>query len=349
MRYSPTALLPALALAGALGAQNPQNTATFPGDHAGVPGFTWQQSFPFSNGIARQMMLYESWDIDIPNGKQITHLGFRREETNLSSTGVAIQLEISMGPSVLDASTADRDYAKNYSSPPSVVFTKKIFNLPNLGAAANDVVWVPLDTPHTFDSSKNLVVDYKVFANQAGNAAFAYRLDLATFSSPVVAHGVSCQTSGGKTPKLESSASKIGGSWAIRLTNGSSSSNTVLLVGWRPIASPISLTPIQMPGCWINVNLAGAVSIPGTTGTTGSLTFRTPIPNNLSLYKGKLYSMAIMDDLFANPLGKITTNGDEMRLGVDPRQTAIRSTGDPLATRGSLTRNWGAVSLFGWQ
>ena len=104
----------------------------------------------------------------------------RGEVEAVGESGVAIQLEISMGPSVLDASTADRDYAKNYSSPPSVVFTKKIFNLPNLGAAANDVVWVPLDTPHTFDSSKNLVVDYKAIPLVVVNNGHTIQLDCAS-------------------------------------------------------------------------------------------------------------------------------------------------------------------------
>ena len=78
-----TVLTAATAASGALCAQN---IAVFPSDHTGtgaqisIPGYSYQSNFPFSYGVSRQMALYETWDLKIPTGKQITHVGFPRDE-----------------------------------------------------------------------------------------------------------------------------------------------------------------------------------------------------------------------------------------------------------------------------
>src|SRR5690606_11745160 len=188
--------------------------------------------------------LYESFDLDIPDGRQITHVGFPRDEAR-TSFGEQIQLEILMGRTTRTVATVDSEFAKNYAAAPQVVFTRKIFALPDLGIVSNppvtDTVWVPLDTPFTHDAAQNLIVEYRVYANSKSNQAFSYFLDFAQFHSPITAHGQACPTSSGLLPKLESQRTAIGGTWRVALTNATASSSGTLFIGLGLLPTPLPI------------------------------------------------------------------------------------------------------------
>ena len=344
-------LLRGAALAGALaaGAAAQSNVAVFPSDHTGAtPGTTlagdsFQLRFPFSAGISRQMALYDSLDLMVPNGRQITHVGFPADDAR-SSTGQRVQLEILMGHTTNDVASADRTFANNYASGPTVVYTQKILTLPNLSPGG--AVWVPLDTPFTVDRSRNLIVEYRVTANNNSNAAFNYFLDAGNFISEVRSYGVGCATSGGSVPRLTSTGTAIGETWRMRIDRAAASSQISLLVGISRPANPIPLDAVGAPGCFLLTDVLATAG--GTSGTSGVLDLNFPTPFDPTIIDQSLYSQAVVLDLFANNLGAVTSNGDDMEFGLRSQLALISAIGDASAPTGSVSRNNTAFSLFGY-
>ncbi len=356
MNHSPLtrlALATSLALAAALPAQ--QNVTVFPSDHAdpnvtggNLPGSSWQNTFPFSAGVTRQMALYESFDLQIPDGRRITHVGFPRY-TSIASTGVRIQLEIRMGHSTNDVQNIDATFANNYVGTPQTVFTQKIFALPDLGTIGNatDRVWVPLDTPFTVDRSRNLLVEYVVTANANSNSAFNYYLAWDNFLSPIRSYGQGCAGSSGNVSSLTSSNTAIGQNWRLTLRNGTANAASSLFVGLQSIEPGISLTQFGAPGCSLLVQ--PLITVPAPTSSSGGLSLSFPVPNDRNLVGGHLYSQVVTPDLFANNAGLVLSNGDDLQLGIQPLVATVVARNSATAATGSVTRNFGGLSLFGWQ
>ena len=79
-----------------------QNYTVFPSDHTGtppnatIPGGTYENYAPFSYGIARQMIYYDAWDVQIPNGRAISKIGF---VCNQGSTLVSLSSMSGVEPS----------------------------------------------------------------------------------------------------------------------------------------------------------------------------------------------------------------------------------------------------------
>jgi hypothetical protein len=346
-----SSLFAVIAVAGALCAQG---TAVFPDDHTnpgpGKPylnGASVTGSYPFSSGVSRTMYVYESWQLAIPDGARITQVGFPRDES-YTSFGKRIQLQMFMGGTTREASTADREFARNYSAAPVEVYTTKVFDLPNLGVVTTPPVvhevMVPLDVPYVFPA-ENLAVEYRVYANANGNQSFSYWLDVARFRSPVTAFGQGCVTSGGALPTLRSRPSAIGQNWVVDLTNAPASTPVMLFLDLQPAPNPIPLA--GAPGCFVHVLPLADVS--DTTNTGGSKVWSFPLPDNIGLFRAKLASQALAIDLFANAAGIVASNGDEVQFGMDPRATMIYATGSATVQSGYVWRNFGQIALFAWQ
>lgn len=333
-------LLPATALA--------QNVATFPSDHAtianGSTSVTW---FPYSDGVSRIMALYEAWDLDVPAGHQITQIGFRLDGT-ATALGKQLQLEVRMGQTDRLATTMLSNFDNNYLGTPQTVFGPALFAMPNL-TPANPIIWLPLTTPYTFDPSHNLLVEWRITANSVGGQSFSYPLDRATFDSPVVTGTGGCAHSGGPVPSLLSRHSKIGGTWYLDLTQAPAGQPVIqfLNVG-LPLSTPFPLDivfPGVQPSCLINLSGQSLFSVASMTTAQGSKTFTLAIPYTLAWNDLVLSSQAFCFDFFA-PGGLVTSNGDQMQLGVDPAMSLLRYTGSATNPTGSVYQNWGAVTLF---
>lgn len=344
--------LVALVLGSFTSAVTAQSVKVAPIDHANpneppawIAGDTSTSRYPFSYGISRVMYVYESSAsgrtlLDIPDNAPITALGFPRDEGS-SSSGVGVRLQVFMGASAKTAATADADFAQNFSGQPVEVFTLKIFNLPNLGQG-NEVVWVPLDTPFPFDASENLAVDYRVHANANSNQSFTYRLDRGRAITEVSSFGQGCQASGGQSPQLTSNGTAIGETWRPRLSRGPANASAYLNIGVSRLAAPIGIP--GAPGC--DALVAPNATLSGTTSGSGTESWSVSVPNDVDLWEATVYSQAIAIDFFANPAGLVVSDGDAMTIGLDPRMSIIRANGSATATRGSVTRNFGQVSLF---
>ncbi len=347
-----------LALAAAVvtaGSAVSQNYTVFPSDHTGVgpnltlPGASYVASNPYWYGVARQMMFYDHWDLHIPNGRSISRIGFPRDP-GLSSTGYGILLKVQMGQSTLSLANVSTTFATNFTTTPTNVFANatgaaKIFTLPNLGTPGVDTVWLPLDAPFTFNASQSLVVDFQVSANQNGNNAFNYYLDSAGVLSADTSIGQACMTSGGATPRLTSSSTYVGGNWALAISSAPSTTPMILFVGVAPQNPGIALDIIGMTGCLLSVDpqwTGGYVSNSG-----GYYNWNFPVPNNRALFGGRLYSQVAMLDVFANSFGWITSNGDDLQLGIQPQATLIYGgQGNAQATTGNLATNFGLITIF---
>jgi hypothetical protein len=341
-----------------VGAATTQNNTVFPSDHTGtsplitLPGATSESYVPFSYGVRRQMLFLDAWDLHIPNGRAISRIGFVRDGTS-TSTGYALQMKVVAGQSTRSLDNVSTTFADNISTTPTVVFGSatggaKIFNLPDLGGVAGvEMVWLPFDTPFPFDAQKNLVLDFQVFANQNGNATFAYRLDAAQHRSPVRSFNQACPTSGNRFPAVVSNGSStyVGGNWYLSLSNGPATAPMALLVGVQSYEPGIALDVLGATGCQLSVD--GLWSGAYATSASGAYSWTFPIPMNLDLFGGRLYSQAILQDVFANPLGWVTSTGDEITLGIRPRAARIHGAqGDAQATTGSIERNFGLILIF---
>lgn len=325
---------------------------TDPSAPAGGPyhyeGSTSTSQWPFSGGVSRVHMIYESSRsgtslLGIPNGRQITSISFPRDSTFVVN-GQAILLEISMAHTLKTAATAETTFANNFTSPPVVVRPQAIFNLPTMGDVAGSPVRceVPLTTPFTYDASQNLLVEFKVFANANSNQSFSYRLDVAGVRSEVSSLGQACMTSGGRTPLLRSTATAIGSNWRVSLSNSPASTNCALQIGFAPLPGPIPIPGAG--GCTIDI--VTPVGVPGTTNTGGSVSWTFPVGDDISLWHLNVYSQAFCVDFFANPLGIVSSNADVIEFGIDPPQTMIYRTGDANAPTGFVWRNFGLVTYF---
>jgi hypothetical protein len=348
-------LAPVSVLAFALAA-SAQSPATFPSDHATIPngssGLNW---FPYSYGVSRMMAVYESWDIQVPSGHQITRIGFRADGT-IQALGKSLQLQVRMGQTDRTAATLQSTFDNNWFGTPTTVFGPALFTLPDLNNPASPnpdgpLVWLTLTTPFTYDPSRNLLIEWRILANSNGGAAFSYQLDRATFESPIVTGPLGCQHSGNQIPDLESRDTKIGTNWITDLYQAPASQPVFLLVNvGGSLVTPYPLSPVfaGMPaacqGQLLPTNLA---ILNGVANSSGYANWQVPIPNNLAFNDLRLSSQALCLDFFA-PGGGVVSNGDQIDIGVDPAMTLLYHQGSATNHTGTLQPNYGVVTLFAY-
>jgi hypothetical protein len=294
-----------------------------------------------SYGVARCQLAIDSWDLAIPNGRQISKIGFTRDGSRTSS-GTQIQLEIKMGQPTLSLSQIGNNFANNYQGgSPTTVFNQQIYNLPDLGGPTGvEEFFIMLDAPYAFDDSKVLVTEFVVTATAPSNQAFNYFIDRGTALVGQRSYGLGC-TNGTTVPTLRSTATRIGRNWTLQARNLTANAPAIWLVGVQSFEPGLPLDPIGLTGCTALVN--PVVGVSGyTTGTTGSLNLSFSIPNQLNLVGGQLYSQVAAGNVF----GISTTDGDEMTVTTDPLGVAVVSSGNAAGSTGSVTRDYGLITYF---
>jgi hypothetical protein len=346
------ALAPAALLASVVAAQT---IATFPTTHASIAsGSTYVTNIPYSSGVSRVQMEYDAWDITVPNGTPITAIGFR-QDIGTASTGHALQLEVRMGTTLSDASNIAGTFDTNYATGPVTVFGPALYTLPGLiTTPGNAVIMLPLTTPYVYNSSQNLLVEYRITANNNGNAAWSYYLDAGSFVSPTAQGAQGCVNSGGQRATLTtgSGGAALGGYWYLYLNGAPASSIGFIFLTFRPlVATPYSLASF-VPGidatCQGELDVAHTI-IPTTitTNTSGGYYWgiQVPLTPRVGLNNLILTTQAAVFDFFA-PGGLVVSNGDQVQLGIQPAETTIISTGSATATSGSVYRNYGVITFF---
>lgn len=343
----------AIALLSALGLRA-QNDAFLPSDHATFEGTSNERRLPFSNGATQHtMLIYEGIDLQIPDGRLITHLGFRQDAA-VPSLGTTLDLQIFIGETTVTVDTATNNFANNQTSTPIEVFTRKTFRLPDLGNPLNPnvnapYVIIPLDVPFRYTAGTNLAVDYRVHSNGLG-AGFNYQIDKGTYRSSNGMFGQGCLGSNNKVPKLNGSTTNasIPGTWTLNFTQGLGSTIAVtgISAGQTP-ANPV-LGLLGATGCDLFIDLAVVVFVTSVTSSVGSFNHSFPIPNNTAFNDADLFAQVIVLDAAANRAGMVVSNAYQTELGMLPRMASVATTSLTSAT-GSLVRNNGIVSLFRYQ
>lgn len=341
-------LLLSAVLAGSLSAQT---TYTFPSDHAAISnGASNTSFFPYSYGVSRMQAVYETWDLQIPYNTPIARIGVRQDGTN-ASTGYALQLEVLMGYTSNTVANFSSTYATNYASAMTSVFGPALFTLPNLTSAGGTTVWLNLTTPFHYDPplGQNLLVEWRIAANSNGNAQFNYYIDRATFVSTVISGPAGCPHSGNNTALLTSQPTAVDNYWSMSLSRGPASSVFFLLQSFQPLVPAYQLTPF-LPGisgaCTGQLSLTSPLFIrTASTNTSGGYSWSVRVPNLRSLNDIYVSSQCALLDFFA-PGGIVVSNGDQLQIGIEPAEAILYSHGSTTPTTGSLSRNYGVVTLF---
>lgn len=339
-------------------------TATFPSDHAPdltagkeklVDGAAFTQNWPLAAGKSRVMCVYEAVDVKIPNGKTITHVGFQGDGTR-KSVGYKVQLKIYMGKTNFTAKTASATFAKNYlATTRTQVFggtTGGVVDLPDLGNSLSPgvdrpFVWIKLDSAYTYDSSKNLVIEYEVLSNSNSSKAFPYYLDVGRLISPVETAGVGCIDSGKNTPVLRSRPTSVDGTWRLDLNNAPGNSNAIMVFSLAKATTPMIYN--GRSDCLIHLDLGAANFVPflffNKTSTNGYCSWSFTVPDDPALLNDlDIYSQVHVDDFFAK--AQLTlSNADHVQIGMDPRMTVIVAN-STTATSGYAYRKYGLISHF---
>lgn len=339
----------AVALAGLATAQN---VATFPSDHATIPnGSTSISWFPYSSGVSRQMIVYEAWDLPGLAGRTISRIGFR-QDGNRASTARAIQVEVRMAHTDRTAANLLNNFANNYTlGAPTTVFGPALYNLPALTTmTTGQQIWLDLTTPFLFNGTDNLLVEFRVTANNNGNQQFTYYLDVGDTESPNRQGVPGCPHSGNQTATLDTRSVGVGANWLLDLRNAPANTLTFLLMApAQQMPAAFSLQPF-LPGvssqCMGQIPVIGAGVLTTTTNSGGSYTWTIAIPNDRLRYNDSfITTQAAMLDLFS-PGGIVVSNADEVQIGIAPAASILSSSGNATATTGAVYRNQGVVTLF---
>lgn len=345
-------VLATLTLAASLVAQN---VATFPSNHASITnGSSYNGGFPYSSGVSRMMAEFDAWDIGVPNGHQITAIGFRQDGSSASVSHI-VQVEVRMGTTNNTAATVSSTFDSNYATGPTTVYGPALYTLPTLSSSTTgSQVWLNLTTPFTYTAGTNLLVEWRITANNNGNASWPYYLDVGSYVSTITpGTAFNCPHSGNQTARMYSNSygAALGGTWYLYEDRGPASSLGFWLAQVNaPLVAPYSLAAIVpgiQNGCMGQLNLNAPLYVNTfTTNTGGSASWNFPVPNNRLLWNNAIVtSQAMVLDLFS-PGGMVASTADQIQFGIDPAETVITSTGSATSTTGGVYRNYGMVTLF---
>ncbi len=336
--------IPSFLLAGA--ALCAQSSVVFPSTHATIAnGVSTNGWYPFANGIGRYQIVYEDWDLGVPANTPITRVGFRQDDLGVPLPQRLLNLEVRMGVTNQTAASLGTDFGANYAAPPTVVFPQGLYTLPAINVGNPIVFWVNLTTPYQYPGG-NLLVEFRVFGNNNGNAAFSYFLDEASFVSPVTAGVSGCPHSGGLVPTLVSGPTAVGSTWLLSLLNGPANSPVVLFVApGQQLTAPYSLSILGLsPLCQGQLPLAGLVTLGASTDAGGYHSWATPVPPGLTFNGYFMTSQVAALDFFV-PGSLVVSNADQIQFGIDPPSAMLWSQGSATSPSGKVTPI-AAVSQF---
>jgi hypothetical protein len=334
-----------------------QNITIFPDEYENVAeGPLNSPNLPLAKGTSRVQVLYETSDLAIPSGHQITRIGFRQDATLTTlDSGRTLQLEIRMGYSTQTAASMTTNFANNLAGPTTQVFAPATFQLPNLRDAANPLTngqfFIQLNTPFTYTPANgNLIVEYWIYGNSSGGTSWNYRLDRSDYYSPTLLGPNGCAHSGGGTPHLTFAATRPGLTFSAAVSTGPANSfGLLLLAPNNQLVTPFSLQPLVFgiqPTCMGQVPFAASLQLTGFTGTTGAKSWAFTIPNAPAFADYYWAGQAAFFDFFS-PGGVVVSNGAQVLTGAAPRTSILSQVGPPASlTTGTVNRNYNPITFF---
>ena len=334
-----------------------QSQAIYPSDYVNVPEGPFNSpNLPLARGTSRVLCLYEDIDLDIPNGDQITSIGFREDATiTTMDSGTALQLEVRMGWTTEDHVSMSTNFDNNYAAPPVTVFGPALFTLPNLrdpGSPLTDgKFFIDLTTPFAYTpNGRNLLVEYRVFGTAQGGSSFNYRLDRADFYSPVTYGPAGCTHPAGGPPNLTLQPTRPGFNFQANISAAPANAPAFLAINLgNSLATPYPLGIVfagVAPSCTGQMNPSGIALLGGVTNNGGAANWSFFIPNDNTWGKFTISSQAVFLDFFA-PGQVVSSNGGEVLTGIRPRTSIIANNGAPtVLTTGSKSQWYCPVAFF---
>ena len=130
--------------------------------------------------------------------------------------------------------------------------------------------------------------------------------------------GSGCTGTAGTPSHTASGTPELGQDVDYELTVAPAGTPAVLYFGssrtiWNVVPLPLDLGFLNAAGCAVRTNML--VSVPVTTGRTGSASLTVRIPISLNLIGQALYTQYVVFDLRANGLGFTTTRGQGTHIG----------------------------------
>jgi hypothetical protein len=324
-----------LALAAGLAAQgNPAHVEVWPAYYRNFDGNS-STFYPFSptataNQHRLQLIYNELRGHAISNMRS---LAFRRDGVTAVTTGIArtVDLEVLCGAG--DAAAATTTFANNYIGTPTVVYTRKMTNLPDRSAAPTarpmpfDVILM-FDNLFTHAGTNDFLYELKVYGNSLTGAGNDYYSDYATQNPAFVPStsttiGAGCMTNASMTlPMTLSSAYSSAGTRVDRASGN-------LIFQWSGLRAPTNSPVVAVLLGLTNPNLAipglcgdgrlyssGQIVIPaGAASATGSFTppvINVPWDNAYALLA--VYTQAVAADPSQPGLQVAVSNGLEQIL-----------------------------------
>ncbi|MCC6672637.1 MAG: hypothetical protein IT458_16350 [Planctomycetes bacterium] len=269
-------------------------------------------TLPFAQATAQYQQVHSLSSFSSQTATIFTRMRFRAKA---ATTGGSADLELFMANSPNDAFNASQTFASN-ETPASLVnvFTRKIVNLPNVGANVWGAPDFAFDTPFPYLGAQH--VSWRVVIHT--NTSTPYTLDCYSdwrFGTNTPYAG--CQhPQGTQTSKHNSTFRSPGQPWDL---NGYSYLPNVPLPGavligdnagsWGGIPLPFDMGAIGAPTCQLVNNIV--FTIGGTSGAnaTGFLGIKMPTPQDNNLIGAVIYTQFVFLDPNANALGAFTSQG----------------------------------------
>lgn len=255
---------------------------------------------------------------------------------------------------------ASSNFASNLLNP-VVVSTRKLFNLPDLGAWANrmpspDTIVLPFDSGYAYTGRLDIAYELKTFAVSSSNGypVDAVSLRDTALTGQFISLGGGCLTANGVmrlrsifTTHSTNATTTL--DWSV--SSGPSTTTGGLLVG---LTNPNVFDPMLCPhigGNWLKSD-GVLVSLVGSIDALGNWTIPTmTIPFTPSMVGATVSSQAVAVDLSQQGFGVAVSNGLSSKVPPGPSAFQIKrvmalGTGATSATTGTLAPGLGFVTRY---
>lgn len=276
----------------------------------------------------------------------ISMLTFRRDRS-AGATGIARTIDVTVLIGKNDINTFSTNFATNWLSAPTTVYTRKPTNLPDITMAppappAPFAIPIVFDSSYFYDGVDSLMWEIQVDAGTTGTYSMDWVSAATTTNGATsTALGTGCTTPNG--------AMSLTTTFSATATNLSLSFATLRAPSTTPLTVLLGLSDpnLAIPGFCANVRTDAIASAPlGTSSATGGLTLALTFPWSPSFSGWSMYSQIIAPDASQAGFPLAFSNGRQSPMPLTaggPAPTGIKRTYS-LTSSGATTGSTPSVS-----
>ncbi len=304
-------LLPFFSLLGALPAQTsrvlPAGYETvWAGNNGTGVGYATQ------NGISQNLYI-----APFSSGTSVVEVGFRRTATTADFAGVTVDFEVGLSSTTADLTTLSSTFASNLGADATVVFPRRLVNVPARAANSSPLDWVSLPiTPWVFNGP-NFLIECKSYGTGSVNGWRMDRCFERTTAGEAISWGTACSTAAVNSTS-STPAYMPGSTVTFTLANATASQPAFALLGFDltsllgAIPLPLDLTPWGVTGCTLLVDMTASIATTTDAAGGASLSFALPSAGVTGLGFGVQWMYV---DPSASPLPLRSTVGRLVHVG----------------------------------